>query len=202
MLAREGTVFSVSVAVSADSEHIELLRRGPRPWNEWRRRHPTTVPNLTQISLSAGERQMGPVHGGPVNLASARLRRASLRFATLSGADLEEADLSDADLTDARLDGANLANADLSHALLTRTDFSGARLYRTRLNGADLQEARNLTQEQLNECSGDASTDIPPHLKCPSSWMIFEAKTEPEPIHDQAGPGPDQADGTKRAPLR
>ena len=75
----------------ADSEHLELLRRGPRAWNEWRRRHPTTVPNLTQIALSAAERQMGPVHGGPINLASARLRRASLRFATLSGANLEEA---------------------------------------------------------------------------------------------------------------
>jgi hypothetical protein len=32
--------------------------------------------------------------------------------------------------------------------------------------------------------------------------MIFEAKTEPEPARDLAGPGPDQAGGTKRAPLR
>ena len=188
--------------MSADSEHVELLRRGPRSWNEWRRRHPTTVPNLAQISLSAGERQMGPVHGGPINLASARLRRACLRFATLSGADLEEADLSDADLTDARLDGANLANADLSHALLTRTDFKGARLYRTKLNGADLQEARNLTQEQLDECSGDASTDLPPHLKSPASWMIFEAKAEPRPATPEAPAGFGPKNGAARHRLR
>lgn len=183
--------------MSADSEHIELLRRGPRPWNEWRRRHPTTVPNLAQITLSAGERQMGAMHGGPINLASARLRRASLRFATLSGADLEEADLTDADLTDARLDGANLANADLSHALLARADFKGAGLYRTKLHGADLQEARNLTQEQLNECTGDAATDLPPHLKCPASWMIFEAKSEPTPVTDVPIAGFELLDGNR-----
>jgi pentapeptide repeat protein len=183
--------------VSADSEHLELLRRGPRPWNEWRRRHPTTIPNLTQISLSAGERQMGAVHGGPVNLASARLRRASLRFATLSGADLAEADLSDADLTDARLDGADLSNADLSHALLTRTDFAGAKLYRTKLNGANLEDARNLTQEQLNESSGDASTDLPKHLKSPASWMVFEAKPKAEKTATEAAPQPKE-NGTSR----
>ena len=174
--------------MAADSEHLEVLRRGPRPWNEWRRRHPTIVPNLAQISLSAGERQMGVAHGGPINLASARLRRASLRFATLSGANLEEADLSAADLTDARLDGANLANADLSHALLTRTDFRGAKLYRTKLNGANLQEARNLTQDQLDESSGDASTDLPQHLKSPASWMVFEAKPEPEEADEDLQP--------------
>jgi uncharacterized protein YjbI with pentapeptide repeats len=187
--------------VSADSEHIEVLRRGPRPWNEWRRRHPTTVPNLTQISLSAGERQMGAVHGGPINLASARLRRACLRFATLSGADLEEADLSAADLTDARLDGANLANADLSHAVLARTDFEGARFYRTKLNGANLQEARNLTQEQLNESSGDASTDLPEHLKSPASWMVFEAKPAPQPASEETSITA-KADGAKRQQLK
>lgn len=203
MLLRERDQSSVRrETVPADSEHVELLRRGPRAWNEWRRRNPNTVPNLTQITLSAGERQMGAVHGGPVNLASARLRRASLRFATLSGADLEEADLTDADLTDARLDGANLANADLSHALLTRTDLKGARFYRTKLNGANLQDALNLTQEQLNECSGDASTDLPPHLKSPPSWMIFGPEAETERVNDDANAEPWQGDGTGRYRLR
>lgn len=144
---------------------------------------------------------MGAVHGGPINLASARLRRACLRFATLSGADLEEADLSAADLTDARLDGANLANADLSHALLDRTDFEGARFYRTKLNGANLQEARNLTQEQLNESSGDASTDLPEHLRSPASWMVFEAKPEPERAGEEMS-GAFKADGAKRQKLK
>jgi hypothetical protein len=60
----------------ADSEQVEVLRRGPRLWNDWRRQNPATVPNLIRLSLSAAERQMGIMNGGPVNLASARLRGA------------------------------------------------------------------------------------------------------------------------------
>ena len=110
---------------------------------------------------------MGPMNGGPINLSSARLRRASLRFATLSGANLESADLSGADLTDARLDGANLANADLSQAVLDHADFARARLAGANLCGANLAKARNLTEAQLAEGVGDASTLLPPHLRAP-----------------------------------
>ncbi len=128
------------VALSAEFEHIELLRRGPRVWNAWRRQNTSIIPNLTRIFLSVSERQMGPINGGPINLAAARLRKASLRFATLTGANLEAADLSGADLTDARLDGANLANADLRDAVLDRTDFAGADLTCAVLGGVNLSE--------------------------------------------------------------
>jgi Pentapeptide repeats (8 copies) len=157
--------------VSADSEHIDILRRGPAAWNAWRRQHPLAIPNLTRISLSVSERQMGPMNGGPINLASARLRRASLRFATLSRANLEGADLSGADLTDARLDGVNLSNADLTEATLNHTDFAGARLAGSNLCGADLTCARNLTPAQLAEAVGDRLTALPPGLEAPKSWL-------------------------------
>jgi len=140
-------------------------------WNAWRRQHPTVIPNLTRIFLSVSERQMGPINGGPINLAAARLRRASLRFATLSGANFEGADLSGADLSDTRLDQANLANADFRDAVLDRTDFAGAKLTGTTLSGVNLSKARNLTQAQLAEALGDASTILPPHLEKPSFWL-------------------------------
>ncbi|MGB6703514.1 pentapeptide repeat-containing protein [Methyloceanibacter sp.] len=168
--------------MSADSDHVDLLRRGPRAWNAWRRQHPSIVPNLTRIFLSVGERQMGPMNGGPINLSSARLRRASLRFATLSGANLESADLSGADLTDARLDGANLANADLSQAVLDHADFARARLAGANLCGANLSKARNLTEAQLAEGGGDASTLLPPHLSAPESWTSPTVEYLPQPV--------------------
>lgn len=161
--------------LSADSEHIEVLRRGPRAWNAWRTRNPSMLPILTCIALSASERQMGPVNGGPINLASARLRRASFRFATLSGANLETADLSNADLTDTRLDGANLTNADLSQAVLDRTDFAGAKLTGANLCGTNLQKTRNLTQGQLANTIGDVYTILPSHLHSPLSWAGSQA---------------------------
>ncbi|MGB8708700.1 MAG: pentapeptide repeat-containing protein [Methyloceanibacter sp.] len=168
--------------MSADSDHVDLLRRGPRAWNDWRRQHPSIVPNLTRIFLSVGERQMGPMNGGPINLSSARLRRASLRFATLSGANLESADLSGADLTDARLDGANLANADLSQAVLDHADFARARLAGANLCGANLSKARNLAEAQLAEGAGDASTLLPPHLSAPESWTSTAVGYVPPPV--------------------
>jgi uncharacterized protein YjbI with pentapeptide repeats len=125
---------------------------------------------------------MGPMNGGPINLSSARLRRASLRFATLSGANLESADLSGADLTDARLDGANLANADLSQAVLDHADFAEARLAGANLCGANLSKARNLTEAQLAEGIGDASTLPPPQLSAPQSWTATTVEFVPQPV--------------------
>jgi Pentapeptide repeats (8 copies) len=157
-------------ALSQDSSHIEILRRGPRAWNAWRSENPKVVPNLSGLTLSVGQRQMGPINGGPINLSSTRLRHASLRFATLTGADLSAADLWDADLSDARLDRVNLAGADLSEALLDRADFAGTKLAGANLSSASLLEARNLTQAQIDEAMGNSSTVLPAHLARPAAW--------------------------------
>ena len=137
--------------------------------------NPSLTPNLTGITLSAAERQMGPISGGPINFAFARLRHASLRFATLSGANLEMADLTDADLSDARLDGANLSGAELGDAVLERVDFAGARLC-GETSGANLKEARNLTQAQIDEALGDSLTVLPPHLAGPKAGAAARAR--------------------------
>ena len=156
----------------ADSQHVALLRQGPRPWNEWRSANPAAIPNLVGISLSIGDRQLGPINGGPIDLSHARLRHAVLRFATLTGADLNCADLADADLRDARLEGANLCGADLSDACLDRADFSGTSLTGANLCGASLAEARGLTSAQLHEAEGDAATVLPAHLERPLIWTV------------------------------
>jgi hypothetical protein len=169
--------------LSSDSNHIDLLRRGPRAWNAWRAQNPDITPSLIGITLSVAERQMGPINGGPINLAGARLRHASLRFATLSGADLSAADLSDTDLSEARLNGANLAGADLTEALLDQADFAGARLTGANLSGTSLLEVRNITQGQIDEAAGDLLTLLPPHLSRPRSWTgtVSPVMSGPQP---------------------
>ena len=165
--------------MTADSEHIEILRRGPRPWNEWRAQAPSIIPNLVGISLSVGDRQLGPINGGPINLEHARLRHAFLQYATLTGANLEGADLADTDLRDSRLEGANLSGADLSDARLDRADFAGANLSGANLRGASLLEARNLTKAQLHEAEGDATTVLPEHLERPLIWTVGQIVDAP-----------------------
>ena len=177
------------IALSADSEHLDILRHGPRAWNAWRRHHATLIPNLTCITLNLSERQLGPISGGPINLASARLRRASLRFATLSGADLTRADLSGADLTDARLDGADLTCANLCQAIVDGTSFAGATLAGVNVSGTDLTQARDLTQAHVAVCIGDAYTMLPPHLEIPRSWIESEIDLEtPRPAAKRQSP--------------
>ena len=124
------SIFSLHT-VLADSEHMDVLRRGTRSWNDWRSKN----------------RPQGPISSDFVE-----------RRGAANGANLTGADLSGAVLTDARLDGANLTNAELSHALLTRMNFAGAKLVGTRLESTNLAFVRNLTQDQIIESLGYAFT--------------------------------------------
>src|SRR6476660_7368385 len=69
--------------VLADSDHVEVLRRRPRSWNNWRRQNPAMVPNLIRLSLSAAERQMGIMKWRPSQprLGTAARPIAALRHA-------------------------------------------------------------------------------------------------------------------------
>jgi len=162
--------------MTGDSEHIELLHRGPRFWNAWRAENPSIVPNLIGIALSIGDRQIGRISGGPINLAHARLRHAFLRFATLTGANLEGADLADTDLRESRLEGANLAGADLSDADLAGADLAEANLTGANLCGANLSGVRNVTTAQLHAAEGDKTTLLPANVERPLIWTV--AQTE------------------------
>ena len=161
----------------ADSEHITILRRGPRVWNAWREKHPSLVPNLDDADLSLSERQLGPINGGPINLRSVSLQRAFLRSATLSAADLEAANMSRADLAYAHLHRANLKAADLSGALLDYADFTDAVLTDANLSGASLQHVQNLTQAQINNSICNADTILPEHLENPASRLEIVRET-------------------------
>ena len=115
------------------------------------------------------------------DLSRADLSRADLSRADLSGADLSGADLSGADLYGANLYGANLYGANLSRANLREANLSGANLSgakcnrlhidSARLHFADLTEAIDLSQDQINSADGSKSTTIlPDHLSAPDHW--------------------------------
>ena len=163
--------------------HAEILRRGPLAWNAWRAQNPSERPDLARVTLKLSERQWGPMHGGPINFKSAILPDASLRFASLLDADLQAADLTRADLVHARLNRANLKNAILKDAVLDHADFADAYLAKAVVTGASLSHARNLTQNQIDETIGDASTTLPTHLARPAAWVeVVTPPSQPSPI--------------------
>ena len=71
--------------------------------------------------------------------------------------DLARADLSQADLAVANLVGCRMLGVDLVGA---------------NLRSADLRTAKDLTQEQINETSGDADTNLPEGLEQPKDWAL------------------------------
>ena len=102
------------------------------------------VANLSQVNLRKA------------NLERANLHKVNLREANLSEANLSEADLSDADLREAYLSGANCSRMDISSALLEH---------------ADLSEAINLKQEQIDVAYGNFSTRLPDGIDMPEAWL-------------------------------
>src|SRR5215207_5681763 len=96
-----------------------------------------------------------------------RLFYADLTSANLKGTEAQENKFV---LDNVNLRGVNLADADLNHAYLANADLSGATLSDADLNHADLQTARGLTQEQIDEAKGDEYTQLPDGLQRPANW--------------------------------
>jgi hypothetical protein len=157
--------------ILANPDHLEKLSKGPVVWNVWRKENPHIIPDLSHVTLSLDQRQLGPSKGGPIDLRGANLEGATLRFATLTGADLEGAKLTGVDLMHARLDHAKLIATDFTDAVLDHVDFTEANMKRAIIIGATLINARNLTQAQVNSAYGDASTLLPAALKPPLEWF-------------------------------
>lgn len=117
------------------------------------------------------QRQFGPANGGPVDLSDADLQGMVLRHSTLTDASLIRSNLVATDLVQARLEGADLTGADLTDAVLDYSDLAGANLTGAILVGTSLVNVRGLTQEQIAQAYGDASTALPAYLLPPENWF-------------------------------
>ncbi len=139
----------------ANPEHLAKLTEGVNAWNEWRRDHPATVPDLSGVNLSRAalweshpadtlwERPLPSSNLSKADFRGANLSDANLTYATLMGTRFERADLKHAILNSADLLSADLGGADLRHADLASANLSGANL-----KGADLGDAE-LTSTNL-----------------------------------------------------
>jgi hypothetical protein len=133
-----------------------------------------------------------------VNLSGANLSGADLREADLSGAHLRKATPQDSeeipgehhneyrkaldkadklppglletDLSGADLSGADLSGANLIEAYLYGANLIEAYLYGANLSGANLQDAKELTQDQIKWTIGSSETDLPEGLDRPELW--------------------------------
>ena len=107
------------------------------------------------------------------NLSGARLRQSDWSLATVDGTNFSRADLSIANLYGIRATGANFARANLNRTVLVGgsfdgANFAGANFAEANISGAEMSRARGLTQAQLNQACGDATTELPRGLTVPA----------------------------------
>jgi uncharacterized protein YjbI with pentapeptide repeats len=129
----------------ANAEHLELLRQGVDLWNEWRRKNPSVVPDLSE-EFSWSDFSDTTTHRR-ADLKRAALFEVNLRGADLRGADLQEADAVRADFRAANLHGAllnkaYLPEANFAGADLTWADFGQATVIRANFSEANLSAAK------------------------------------------------------------
>ena len=165
--------------IEFSSNHLEILKRGVRVWNQWRKENPDIEPNLQGANLAGANLSMmllGSANLSDANLTGANLWgvefvRANLQSANLSRANLTEANLRWANIKQANLAGANLGslifsaadlsgsnleNANLQNANLLKVNLKSANLSGARLQGAELKQA-NFQEANLNEIDVDAA---------------------------------------------
>ena len=115
----------------ADKKHLQMLARGVKTWNAWRKRSPAK-PDLSRAVLV--DRELRGINLSEANLERTILRGTTLSRANLAGASLRRADLRTVSLRRARLDRADLTGAILRHASLAETSvedasFEGCEIY-------------------------------------------------------------------------
>ena len=115
--------------------------------------------NLFQANLSYLE-------GEKMDLSKARLRQSSLALATYDEVNFANANLSVSNLFGARFNRSDFSGANLQNATAVGTYFGASKLAGAQLNGAnfsgaDLSLVKGLTQSQLNQACGDATTRLP-----------------------------------------
>ena len=154
---RHGKLAGRKTYSMANQQQYYILQQGVAVWNQWRKKHPDILPDLSGIRLIKA------------NLIRADLSRTDLSRASLSRIDLSESDLGEANLSgtilfQANLNQTNLSKANLSLAFLVRSELiranlSGAKLREANLSNVDLYRA-DLSPANVMLCSASLTDKI------------------------------------------
>ncbi len=120
----------------ANPEHLERLRRGVEPWNEWRRANRDIKPDLRAVDLSNAD--LSNIDLSESDLSGAYLSGVNLSLATLSGDRERSRDRGHVWSGAALFTGANLSGANLHRADMRGVGMFGANLSNADFTGAEL----------------------------------------------------------------
>lgn len=148
----------------ANPEHVAILRKGAKAWNEWRRREAEARPPFDFKGHHFGDHgDFEQVYHAWAVEGTPDLSGAAFEGAKLSGANLGAANLLGIDLSHAKLGGVDLSGADARRARMKGADLSAANVSRTRLDGADLSDTQ-LDGATFRDCSLDGADLTNAHM--------------------------------------
>jgi uncharacterized protein YjbI with pentapeptide repeats len=157
----------------ANEQHVELIKKGPEAWNQWREQNPEEAIDLSEADLRGTALNKANLKGA--NLKQAKLQFSNLAGASLEGANLEAARLQEANLQGAQLEKANLKKCNLMESNLQSTNLQNANVQsaqfnedvmfgQTNLKGTDLTDASGLSVMQIQVSLVDKDTKLPEYL--------------------------------------
>jgi hypothetical protein len=125
---------------SIKQNHLAILKKGVKQWNEWRRENPEIRPllygsDLTRATLIVG---LNEVDFSNAVLTNSDLRGQELKRANFHEANLVRAKLHNADLTGANFCRADLCETELPNTILNNANLQGTQLAKTNFEGAQL----------------------------------------------------------------
>lgn len=126
-------------------EYVEIIKRGAKAWNKWRKENPDDYPDLMGANLS-GLNLRG------IDLSYSRPQYVDFSKADLTGANLLKTDFYHANLSEARLDGANCLEADFDSAILWWSRCWGATFDGANFCGVSMQSA-DLSYSKCNHAN-------------------------------------------------
>lgn len=152
-----------------NSEHQNIINKGAKVWNDWRKSNPEIVPDLSDWCCIYSKKDVPDLTG--VNLSHAKLKGAFIQgngrdwpdeyAPTFENANFEFADLGESTIYLTHFRNANLRNVNFVKAKLQSMHFNGADLSYATFSSAELNWV-GFEEAKLEETNfeGASLTDI------------------------------------------
>ncbi|HEY9769976.1 MAG TPA: pentapeptide repeat-containing protein [Coleofasciculaceae cyanobacterium] len=124
-----------------NKRHLSMLKKGVRAWNNWRKKNPDVIPQLSGICLRKGEfDNLDGYNLDHANLAGFRAVFISMQHASLIEANMEKAELQGGCFTSSNFSRANLKKINILCTCFNRAVFKETNLYKAHILDSNFKE--------------------------------------------------------------
>lgn len=124
-----------------NKRHLSMLTKGVRAWNNWRKKNPDVIPQLSGIHLRKGEfDNLDGYNLDHANLAGFRGVFISMQYASLIEANMEKAEFRGGSFIGSNFSRANLKKIDILCTRFNRAVFKGTNLCKASILDSNFKE--------------------------------------------------------------